>query len=114
MSGSLFDSKLKRMGFVGEAANVYWLYDKDDTLLYVGSTVSLRIRVRSHSKIHWWPSVKRLEIKVCETVEEAREVEKEAIWLDRPRENIVGQQKPKPHRFDILRRRKDRGQSRLW
>jgi excinuclease UvrABC nuclease subunit len=115
MSGLLFDLRLKRIGFVGEVAYVYWLYNSDDVLLYVGSTTSLRTRLRHHYRNQvWFRWVTRLDTKLYETRAEAYEIEKEAIRRDAPRFNIQGQPRCKAHRFDSLRRRKDRGQSRLW
>jgi excinuclease UvrABC nuclease subunit len=92
MRESMFDLNLRRIGFVDEAANVYWLYDKDDVLLYVGSTTSLRTRLHHHyNKASWYQRANRLETRVCENRAEALDIEREAIRRLAPMFNRQGQ-----------------------
>jgi excinuclease UvrABC nuclease subunit len=116
MRESMFDLNLKRIGFVSEAANVYWLYDKDDVLIYVGSTISLRARLRHHRQnTHWFRKANRLKTDFFETREKAIVVEKEAIREEAPIHNYQGQASvldcPTYASFGRL---KERVQERLW
>lgn len=43
---------------------VYYCYDKDDVLLYIGRTTRLKKRMGQHSRESgWWPNVDRLEFE---------------------------------------------------
>lgn len=63
---------------------VYYAWDEDDDLLYVGSSINLAQRIRGHrSRTHWWPEVRRLTFEEYPTEHEARRAEMEAI-AERP------------------------------
>ncbi|WP_181307710.1 GIY-YIG nuclease family protein [Nonomuraea fuscirosea] len=69
-------------------AAVYRLFNTDDEMIYVGSTVNLPARLRAHAKQkRWWPEVHRREISWHETPEEAQAVESEIIRATRPIHN---------------------------
>ena len=113
MNGSLFESKLKRIGYMGECAYVYRFYNANDVLLYVGSTSSLRKRIHEHYRDNpWFRWVARGEWEHCETRAKASEIEMEAIREERPKYNKLGQLDGPT--YDSLGRLKERLQARLW
>lgn len=67
---------------------VYLLYDSGSggDLIYVGYTINLRSRMASHSAKPW----ERVEWILCETPEEARELEATLIFQHQPRDNRRG------------------------
>lgn len=68
---------------------VYRFYDKHDQLLYIGSTKSLPSRLSSHRASTWWfPVVRRIEHEVYQSLEAARDAERDAIRAERPKMNI--------------------------
>jgi hypothetical protein len=59
---------------------VYYAWGESSELLYVGSSVNVAQRIRSHiSQSHWWPSVRRLTFDAHPTEHEARRAEFVAI-----------------------------------
>lgn len=59
---------------------VYYAWDENDDLLYVGSSINLPQRIRGHmSGTHWWPKVRRLSFDEHLTEFDARRAEAEAI-----------------------------------
>jgi len=66
-------------------ASIYRYFDRDDILLYVGSTRAGLARNQHHS-IHqfWWPLVSRQEVEHFPTQAEARERERALISELRP------------------------------
>lgn len=71
-------------------AYVYRLYDAGDELLYVGKTVNLEQRMRSHARTKaWWPDVRRVESDEFATADLALAHEAFLITTLRPRHNIA-------------------------
>jgi hypothetical protein len=49
-------------GWFGKPSLVYLIFDKDDRLLYIGSTMDLAGRMERHRlKAVWWPQMARVE-----------------------------------------------------
>lgn len=71
---------------------VYRLYDRDDSLLYVGITVDHVARFRQHRNWHidWWPAVDHVIFEEHPNRAEAAYAEMVAMILERPRKNVVG------------------------
>lgn len=70
---------------------VYFYYDEDDRLLYVGFTSRGPQRQKQHKTLAvWWPLVARAEFEHYENEEDALEAERTAIAELRPRFNVVG------------------------
>ncbi|MFF2244277.1 GIY-YIG nuclease family protein [Arthrobacter sp. NPDC058130] len=71
---------------------VYRLYDKSESLLYVGMTVDPESRFRQHRNWHvdWWPEVDSVLFEDHPNRAEAAFAEKVAMILERPRKNVVG------------------------
>lgn len=71
---------------------VYLLYLKQE-LIYIGSTIHLRNRIREHSRSfqfgHIW-------YKVFDTIDEARQVEADLIYKLQPSRNISGKGEQDP------------------
>lgn len=65
--------------------DVYWVYDAEDRLLYVGMSYQLEQRLLSHHKNKdWWPRAARIETETFPNRPLAREREWDAIWNDKP------------------------------
>lgn len=69
---------------------VYWFYDKDGRLLYVGVTNSFQERIMQHKqKSPWFASVYRQKTRLFPNRAVALAAEKRAIVNDKPMHNIV-------------------------
>lgn len=59
---------------------VYFAWDADDDLLYVGSTIQAATRIRTHARsAEWWSEVARLSFDEYDTEVEVRRAEAAAI-----------------------------------
>lgn len=61
---------------------VYYAWDSDGELLYVGSTIQASTRIRAHARpggAEWWPEVARLTFDEYDTEVEVRRAESIAI-----------------------------------
>ncbi len=77
-----------------EPTDVYELYDRDGTLLYVGISLNLAQRMEQHRGAkRWWQNVKRIEVRHCSSRAHALFWEYVTIQTRRPRYNIQGQAK---------------------
>ena len=73
-----------------EQAVVYRIFDASGVLLYIGRTVSGRMRARwkAHRKTQpWWPEVKRIDLAFYDSWREAFLEERRAILAEHPRHN---------------------------
>jgi predicted GIY-YIG superfamily endonuclease len=70
----------------------YRLYDRHESLLYVGITVDVDQRFRHHRYAHrdWWPDVARTLLEEHPNRAEAEYAEMVAMVLERPRKNVTG------------------------
>lgn len=67
---------------------VYRIYDEDDTLLYVGRTADLDLRMRGHSfKSLWWVDAVRLEVDPYDDFSDVFNAERRAIVELKPLHN---------------------------
>lgn len=71
-----------------EKHTLYRLFDRDETLLYVGITYSPRSRWTSHKQKHWWPEVNRAALVEFPDRESALRAEAAVIAAERPRYNV--------------------------
>jgi predicted DNA-binding transcriptional regulator AlpA len=74
-------------------AEVYWLFDRDGHLLYVGMGGEARTRLLEHRRVKpWWPDVDLAKTRVYwyESRREAADVETQTIEGDTPRHNVLG------------------------
>lgn len=72
------------------ATAVYRLYDRDNTLLYVGISNRPDLRFKQHAADKpWWPQVFRREVRMFRTRSQALRAEEVAIRSERPLYNIV-------------------------
>lgn len=70
---------------------LYRLYDKDETLLYVGVSHNPDVRWGQHSLLkEWWPAVVRRDIEWHDTRTGAERAELAAIVKEKPLHNTVG------------------------
>ncbi len=70
---------------------VYFYYDDDDRLLYVGFTSRGHQRAKQHKTLAtWWPLAARAEFEHYENEEDALVAERTAIAELHPRFNVVG------------------------
>lgn len=70
---------------------VYRCYDSTGRLLYVGCTNSVAQRLQTHEAgSWWWPEVATIRNLLFPNREKALEMEREAIWNERPRCNVKG------------------------
>lgn len=84
--------------------DVYWLFDAEDRLLYIGMTGGLKVRLHSHRLYkEWWPRVARVETETFPNRELARERERDAIFEEAPLFNAPGRPRV-PALPPILRR----------
>lgn len=68
----------------GRPYAVYFLYDADDRLLYVGRTADVNQRFSAWSVEPWWPRVARFELDFYETYPEAYNAERREILERNP------------------------------
>lgn len=66
---------------------VYLLEDANGEVIYIGRSIDLRNRLKSHSKKHWWSEVAGGWHMPAETLTEARLIERESIERYRPKYN---------------------------
>lgn len=72
----------------GRQPVVYRIWAAREKLLYVGSTDVLRERLSAHStEKRWYRQAIGVTVQPCDSLDEARQIEAEAIWLERPRHN---------------------------
>lgn len=74
----------------GISHNVYWFYDVDGRLLYIGATSVGLTRWLNHSAFQpWWPLVATARVEHFPSRSEALAAERAAIRLDQPAHNAV-------------------------
>lgn len=80
------------------SAIVYRVFDADGALLYIGSTKrDLGARLPEHAGKPWACRAKRVDVARFDSIEEARDAERDAIAAERPLHNIQHQhQSPNP------------------
>lgn len=65
--------------------DVYWLYDSEDRVLYIGLTRQIEERLIQHSKDKgWWEQISRVEVQAHPSRRAAFEAERDAIYAERP------------------------------
>ncbi|WP_234901762.1 GIY-YIG nuclease family protein [Mycolicibacterium fluoranthenivorans] len=70
---------------------VYRVYDENDQLIYVGCTVNLFGRLKSHELNSWWAyQARRVVSKVYADKWSGRAAENAAIRAEKPRWNLFG------------------------
>lgn len=75
---------------MSERTAVYHLYDRADTLLYIGMTENPDSRFAHHESLKsWWPDVARKEIRWYDSREGAAAAEDEAIRTERALYNVA-------------------------
>lgn len=68
--------------------HLYYHYDKQHNLLYVGISLSAIGRLRQHNqRSHWADEIRTITVEHYDSVEEARIAEAQAIATERPRYN---------------------------
>lgn len=68
---------------------VYWHYDADGRLLYVGMTSDIEARTNQHRyTTRWWHAVERVVSTRFDDAHKARSVEQSAIESGRPLYNV--------------------------
>lgn len=76
------------LGHIHEGAGVYRCYDLNDELVYIGSSVNIRQRIRGHvSSTPWWSEVARVESEPHPSETAARLAEALAIRTELPKRN---------------------------
>jgi hypothetical protein len=67
---------------------VYRLYDKNGGLLYIGSSINLSQRLRSHQRYEkWGAEIASVRVQPYPNQSKARDEEKAQIWLLNPLHN---------------------------
>jgi len=67
---------------------VYRHYDAEDQLLYVGRSVNLHSRTKTHGRnSHWWLEVVKITVEHYDTLAEAERAEGNAIFHEKPLHN---------------------------
>jgi hypothetical protein len=75
--------------------DLYRIFDADGVLLYVGISWSALVRLGGHSgTARWFDRVARVSVQKCQSLDEARAAERQAIQTEDPLFNVL--QKPKP------------------
>lgn len=69
---------------------LYRHFDADGSLLYVGMSLDVMNRTRSHALSAWWNDVATITIERFETKEQAAAAELHAIRTERPLHNRAG------------------------
>lgn len=84
------DSNVPGHSTVPEQVALYRFFDQSGQLLYVGITLEIAWRWKSHSKSKpWWRSVSRATIEHFDSRAAALAAERDAIAAERPLWNIV-------------------------
>lgn len=69
---------------------VYRHFDASGELLYIGACTSYAHREQQHrSRSAWWPKIARVTFEYHETLREAFEAERAAIWFEKPPHNLM-------------------------
>lgn len=80
----------KSSKILGHRVAVYRLFAKDGTLLYVGVTAHVNLRMYNHkAEKHWWPLVARKTVKWYDSRADALKAEAAAIAGEFPVHNIA-------------------------
>ena len=80
---------------MSEPTAVYRLYDAAGVLLYVGISLDLSTRLKTHQKEKTgWPAVTRIDLQWCATREAAIAEERRAILSEQPLWNVIGSGRP--------------------
>lgn len=77
---------------------VYRMYDDAGALLYVGTTVNVDTRLKSHAEKRWFPLVAAIKLEWFDTAAAAFLAEQRAIRAEQPRMNVSGKRGPRPRR----------------
>lgn len=67
---------------------LYRMYDRDDTLLYVGVSLNVTARLTKHSSRSFWDSVERIELRHFDERQDALDAETLAIATEHPVFNL--------------------------
>lgn len=74
---------------------VYRVYDKDDRLIYIGSTQDIEERVRFHWYASWWMGIaRRFDLEDHPNPDAAHEAETRAIVQESPAFNVNSSGRP--------------------
>jgi predicted GIY-YIG superfamily endonuclease len=76
---------------------VYRMYSGDGTLLYIGCTYNLPVRLRGH--ISWLPQVASITLEWHANLDEGLAAETQAIKAEKPLYNVKDTPKAKPARY---------------
>jgi predicted GIY-YIG superfamily endonuclease len=72
------------------AASLYRHFDKSGALLYVGMTIGLQGRLKTHArKAPWFNEVQNITVERFETRDQAITAEREAVRKECPKYNVV-------------------------
>lgn len=95
---------------------LYWHFDADGLLLYVGISIQAIARFSGHrSTAHWAHLVARIDIEAYPTRDAALTAEKTAIKNERPRYNVIGFSGGDGERTEkVVYRRADEERRALW
>jgi len=70
---------------------LYRMYDKDNTLLYVGISLRVETRLATHRQDKpWWPDIDTIRLEHHPSRKSAEQAELRAIRKEKPLYNIVG------------------------
>lgn len=110
LTSLLFDSDATPPKGWARPTGLYRFFDAQGSLLYVGITSRLRIRMTEHARDYaetWWPLVASRSVEWHQTRSEAGRAERTAITTERPPYNVLHTPR---HRVPVKSRHKDYGQ----
>lgn len=69
--------------------SLYRHYDSSGTLLYVGVSLSVLVRLKQHEASHWFGSIARVEIQRFTNRQAVLEAERVAVATENPLHNVI-------------------------
>jgi predicted GIY-YIG superfamily endonuclease len=74
---------------------VYWLFNADDEVIYIGRSTTMATRLSGHeSRTGWWSEVERIEVEHHDSLASASAREVELIRSLTPKHNTLGTAEP--------------------
>lgn len=77
-------------GWLVRVPTVYVVYDDEDVIRYIGSSIRVKSRLWAHRRAWWWPTPGYVQVMVLPDIDAMEGVERHLIEIFRPPGNRAG------------------------